>query len=61
MKKILMTLCAFAFVVSTAGIAAAGAPAEKDTKAAAGKDKPAKEEKAAPAKDDKAAGDKAKK
>jgi predicted small lipoprotein YifL len=59
MKKILMTLCAFAFVVSTAGIAAAGPPAEKDTKAA--KDKPAKEEKAAPAKDEKAAGDKAKK
>jgi hypothetical protein len=59
MKKFLMTLCAFAFVVSTAGIAAAGAPAEKDTKAA--KDKPAKEEKAAPAKDEKAAGDKAKK
>jgi hypothetical protein len=60
MKKFLMTLCAFAFVVSTAGIAAAGAPAEKDTKAAKG-DKPAKEEKAAPAKDEKAAGDKAKK
>jgi Ni/Co efflux regulator RcnB len=59
MKKLLMTLCAFAFVVSTAGIAAAAAPAEKDTKAA--KDKPAKEEKAAPAKDEKAAGDKAKK
>jgi len=61
MKKILMTLCAFAFVLSTAGISVAGAPAEKDTKAA--KDKPAKEEKSAPAPkaDDKAAGEKAKK
>jgi hypothetical protein len=54
MKK-LMTLLVFAFVVSVSGSAAfAGAPAEKDAKAA--KDKPAKAE---PKPGDAPAGDKA--